>query len=132
MRLVLLNEILEDADVIAALASSLRVYSTRRSCLGTQNGVHVGVLHARALHIGSLGVGVREVTSKLSVGLIVISRIHDLLLLLLLLLHYGLLLLLLLHVDHVHVLLGRGRGSAEHAVDGLLLPVLPSGLQVIA
>jgi hypothetical protein len=45
VRLVLLNEVLEDADVVASLAS-LSVHSAGGGSFGAQNGVHVGVLHA--------------------------------------------------------------------------------------
>ena len=92
--LVLLNKVLENANIVATLVHlSIR----RRGCLGTQYRVDACApqLMASGRSRGCLCIIIRKVPAKLSMALVVITRILDLLLL-----------LLLLHVHHVHLLFG--------------------------
>ena len=89
MTLILLNEVLKDANVVSALR--LVTYGTCRCRISAQNWVHVCLGKVLRILLAPRCV-VREVSTKLSVRLIVIFRILSLL-------------LLLLHVDHLHVLL---------------------------
>ena len=102
MALILLDEVLEDAYVIRVpLCSHIR-------CLSAQDGVHYG-LQMLLLLLRGLGCVVRELSPKLSMALIVVSRVLQLLLLLLLLLL------------HVHLLFGRSSGAADDCIDSGLL-----------
>lgn len=106
MALVLLNEVLENADIVSP--SRLRCCISGSS-LGAENGMHDSAEVRGRSAAWSRGSGrtsciVREISVKLSVRLIVIASVLELLLLM----H-----VLLLHVHHVHLLLRRGSGSAD-------------------
>ncbi len=112
VRLVLLDEVLEYADVVRAPVTSVAcsTCSIRGGCLGAEDRVHDGVVMVMGVSRGCsvVVVVVREVSPKLSMRLIVIPSVLNL--------------LLLLHVHEVHLLLGTGGGASDYVRS------LPSGL----
>jgi hypothetical protein len=113
VRLVLLDEVLEDADVVRAPVTSVAcsTCSIGGGCLGAEDGVHDRVVMVMVVSRGGCSVVVvvvREVSPKLSMRLVVIPSVLNL--------------LLLLHVHEVHLLLGTGGGASDYVRS------LPSGL----